>query len=408
MAARSCTDTSYARKASSDLPSSQPIGGKPIFIKHKDIPSVNENTLTNQEVYKCLLSSVQGREIKGVQKIGGLWRLYIESQNSRIKLITNGINMRNANVTVYDTNPFLSAGKENSLRLVIRDIPLSAHDTLIADELDKLNCKILGPIIYQRLRVDGQLTDCFTGDRVVYIQPPPKPLPRFLTFGPFKGKIFHFGQIPSTQRSTVVCSRCLSEGHHRSLCSNPVVCRRCKQPGHLQMQCLFDATPTSQSSSFDSHVEDRTAATASPAEQAIDKLLASKRQASSLHHDNQTPSQAKITQYLIGDRDRSTAMRDPATTVTLTTHGSNATVLSADVSDAPDHDTRGVFRSHSTIATDDSSSDVTLSEDDVTVHELSELSAESPVLPKHTTKTKSAIVKQKRKQKSLQKLPKKK
>ena len=25
--------------------------------------------------------------MKGVQKIGGLWRLYIESQNSRIKLI---------------------------------------------------------------------------------------------------------------------------------------------------------------------------------------------------------------------------------------------------------------------------------------------------------------------------------
>ena len=143
------TDTSsYAKKAGSVPPAAKPFGGKPVFIKHKDIPSVDEKVLTNQELYKCLLGSVQGREIKGVQKIGGLWRLYIESQSTRIKLITNGLTLRSANVAVYDTNPFLSAGQENSLRLLIKDIPLSVHDSLLIDGLDKMNCKIVGSVIY--------------------------------------------------------------------------------------------------------------------------------------------------------------------------------------------------------------------------------------------------------------------
>ena len=65
-----------------------------------------------------------------------------------------------------------------------------------------------------------------------------------MNFGLFKGKIFHYGQLPSTTRPKVVCSRCLSEGHHRSQCSGPVVCRRCNQPGHIQQDCTRDDTPT--------------------------------------------------------------------------------------------------------------------------------------------------------------------
>ena len=265
--------------------------------------------MTNEDMYKCLLRSVQGREIKGVQMIGGLWRLYIENQDTRVKLITNGVNMRNANVAVYDTNPFLTNGKENSLRLLIKDIPLSAHESLIIDELERMKYKVMGSVIYQRLRVDGQLTDCLTGDRVVYIEQPPTPLPRNMNFGLFKAKVFHFGQIPSTTRSTVVCSNCLSEGHHRSQCGSPVICRRCKQPGHIQQECSFETPPTSPSRDHANGNVTPPPAGAVPPTQGTEQPSVSGHQAdagpvrdSSAHHDNQTPrAQANITQYLKGE-----------------------------------------------------------------------------------------------------------
>ena len=129
--------STYATKASITTPLDNPIGGKPVFIKHKDIPSHDERPTTNGDVYKCLLRVIPANQIRGIQKIGGLWRIYIESQSARIQLITNGLDFRNVNIAVYDSNPFIIDGKENCLRLLIKDVPLSVHDTMIINELEK-------------------------------------------------------------------------------------------------------------------------------------------------------------------------------------------------------------------------------------------------------------------------------
>ena len=417
-------NTSYATTAGRDIPTAKPIGGKPVFVKHKDIPSVEEKMITNQDMYKCLSGSVQCREIKGVQKIGGLWRLYIESQEARIKLITSGLNMRNANIAVHDTNPFLTNGNENNLRLFIKDVPLSVHESLIIAELEKLKYKVVGPVIYQKLRVDGQLTDCLTGDRVVYIQQPSKALPRIMTFGLFKARIFHFGQFASSNQASVVCSRCLNEGHHRSQCNSPVVCRRCKQPGHLQLQCAvdFQTPPTSPRRDRASGTTPLPTGDSVPPAQAIDELISLGRQAtaSAVHdHDNQTRaqapgSQARITQYFKGDRDSS---QRPIVN-TSTEASTPIATREGPPSDAHDHSRSNAqihshpcshtqadahTRSHSQ---SDASSEESLSDDDGLSEEISEISVESPELPKKAGKEKK-MQQKKRKQKSLQKLPKK-
>ena len=405
MAAR--TQTPYATKASHEIPTVNPIGGKPVFIKHKDIPSTEEKLISNQDIYKCLLGCVQSREIKGVQKIGGLWRLYIETQETRIKLITSGLNVRNANVAVHDTNPFLTDGNENNLRLLIKDIPLSAHDSLITDELGKLKHKVVGPVIYQRLRVDGQLTDCFTGDRIVYIRQPSTPLPRNMNFGLFKAKVFHYGQLPSTTSSTVVCSRCLDRGHHRSQCSNPVVCRRCKQPGHLQLQCSvdFETPPTSPKKDRASGTPSAVEAAAAPPAQSIDELISSGRRAAehSSLHDNQTRAQAKITQYLTGDRGCSSS--SPRPRINSSTSASTPAATRTETV-APSTNTSDIRDLHSQSHSSEASSEESLSDDDGT-EDMSEISVESPELPRNPVKE-SKIKQKKRKQKSQQKPPKKK
>ena len=138
--------------------------------------------------------------------------------------------MRNVCVAVYDSNPFLVHG-EDTLRLRIKDIPLSASDTLITDELESRKCKPIGKIIHDRLRVDGKLTDCLTGDRIVYIERPKQSLPRSITFGLFHGRVFHPGQQPDDS-SNVTCSKCLVTGHHRSKCTQDVKCKLCHKSGH--------------------------------------------------------------------------------------------------------------------------------------------------------------------------------
>ena len=136
---------------------------------------------------------------------------------------------------VYDKNPYLPHESENALRVLIKDIPLSVHESIILDELEAKNCKINGHVIYPKLRVDGKLTQCLTGDRVLYIDPPTQPLPRFMRFHSFRARVFHHGQ-PTTE-ANVTCSQCLQAGHHRSKCNNEMVCRLCKNVGHMQNVC---------------------------------------------------------------------------------------------------------------------------------------------------------------------------
>ena len=68
-----------------------PVRGKPVFVKHLDIPNANERDFYNEHMYKALAQKVPSKEITGIQKIRGLWRLYIENQKTRINLITLGL-----------------------------------------------------------------------------------------------------------------------------------------------------------------------------------------------------------------------------------------------------------------------------------------------------------------------------
>ena len=185
--------SSYARMTSPDVAPEGPSPGKPVFVMNQDIPG--ERNVDLQDMYKALCKSVDTKNIVGVQRIGGLWRLYIAERELRIKLITEGLQIRNASVRVYDKNPYLLHENENAVRVVIKDVPLSVHESVIRDGLESANCKIYGPITYPKLRVDGKLTQCLTGDRAVYIDPPPQPLPRYMHFHSLEPAFFTTGNL---------------------------------------------------------------------------------------------------------------------------------------------------------------------------------------------------------------------
>ena len=208
-------------------------GPKPVFVQTRDIPK-GTAPISGEQLYISLAKIVQSEEITGVQRIGALWRVYLNSHDSRVKLITNGLELRGVTVPVYDTNPFTQAKNEHLTRVTIRDVPLSVSDELISQTLAKLKCKVRGEIMRQKLRVNGQLTSCLNGDRVCFIEPPSQPLPRQITVGNlFHGKLFHIGQPQSVTK----CSKCLADGHSAFQCQNQVKCRTCLKPGHMSSTC---------------------------------------------------------------------------------------------------------------------------------------------------------------------------
>ena len=58
-------------------------------------------------------------DVKCVQKDRYFWRIYVNTKESRTKLLTEGIDLRNTNVKVYDTNPY-SAGTCNPFENVLK------------------------------------------------------------------------------------------------------------------------------------------------------------------------------------------------------------------------------------------------------------------------------------------------
>ena len=127
-----------------------PQGPKPVFI----------------QVYLSLSRSIDRH------CIGSLWRIYANSHEARVKLIYNGLVIRNTTIPVYDTNPYTKEKNEHLTRVLIKDIPLLVGDELIKSTLEKLKCQVRSEIIRQKLRVNGELIDCLNGDRVCFVDPP--------------------------------------------------------------------------------------------------------------------------------------------------------------------------------------------------------------------------------------------
>ena len=122
----------------------------------------------------------------------------------------------------------------------MKNVPLSADDGIIERTLNLYDCDI-EHISREKLRVDGRLTNCETGDRLVISKIITKPLPRFIRMGRYNAKVYHQGQPQESntdsQSSTRVCHKCLQPGHLFYNCENDWVCKLCKQPGHKVIDC---------------------------------------------------------------------------------------------------------------------------------------------------------------------------
>ena len=228
---------------------------EPVFFLNNEVDQLEGKWLNTLEVCLSVCDVISNENsVEGAQRIGGLWRVYVTDEETRVNLLSTGINLRGNQVALKDKNPFLNLWFENieTTRLFIRNIPLSYDNKEIEKSLKDKGVHMLGPLKYARARtLAGKLTNFKTGDRFVDIEIPKEPLPKKQAMGVFTASLYHKEQNQSKEE--VECGNCRQKGHIRRDCKNEPVCYDCLQTGHkkgsevcLKVQKDFETQSLSQ------------------------------------------------------------------------------------------------------------------------------------------------------------------
>ena len=208
---------------------------KPVYLRNRDIQTNKKDPITDSAL-ACAVGEVIS-DIVCIQRDRDLWRIYVDSIESRKLLVSDGFTLQNISVSVFDTNPF-SAGTENPneevVRVTIRGIPLSVEDSCITKTLEKLGAELTSDIKYEKIRNPSthKMTEILNGNRFVYMKKMASGqfLPKHSECAGLKCTISHKGQ-PTNNRS-LKCTNCWADDHTRFQCEYETCCKVCKKPGH--------------------------------------------------------------------------------------------------------------------------------------------------------------------------------
>ena len=216
----------------------------PVFIKHTDLGVENNQQLKEYVICKELCKVIDRDELEGVQRVRGLWRLYLTTAEARLKLLTAGFVFNGIAVSLYDQNPFRlietsSDPLQKMTKVTISNLPLSICNEEIEVMLKSMDCEMQTKVGYDFVRDDeNNLTTIKNGNRSVlvaseYIQD--HPLPRNAYCGNWRCSIFYFNQ----PKPVVKCFNCGRTGHTQNRCRLERVCKACGNTGHFEgtVQC---------------------------------------------------------------------------------------------------------------------------------------------------------------------------
>ena len=210
-----------------------PLSGTPaVFVKAQDI--INSYTVKDYTVCKAVAEKIGAPNLVGCQRIGKIWRVYPKTTESRVKLLTNKIDIGGQLVHVYGENPMRTGAKDpqqSITKITVKDLPLSKGNTALQTYLEGNNVKLTRRIEYSKARdpETHELSEWLNGDRICFAESFSQPLPRTAMVGDTVVRIFHDGQVTQNNK---LCTRCFSTEHYRGRCPNPPSCNRCRLPGH--------------------------------------------------------------------------------------------------------------------------------------------------------------------------------
>ena len=179
----------------------------PVYTKHSTLGATRHDTQLPYRLYLAANTMVPSH-CKCVQQVKGLWKIYPATIEARNKLLESGIMFKKHKISLLDRDPFLT-DKIPSEKIIFRDVPLDVPDDEVIQFLrEHSNVTLRSSIVCDRIRDNNNhLTDCFNGNRHVYVQSGFTPvLPEIATIGNHKCRIYHESQALS-------CKRCHEDGH---------------------------------------------------------------------------------------------------------------------------------------------------------------------------------------------------
>ena len=208
---------------------------KPVYLRNTDIQTDKSNLVTDFELCEAVSKEIE--DVRCIQRDRDLWRIYVGSKDSRAKILSQGLEIRNVNTRVFDTNPY-SAGlrkpTDSVLKITVKGVPLSVDDSEVMKMLSKFNLEFTSDLKYEHIRhpVTKKMTGVMNGNRFIYVKPlgSDRFLPRTSHCAGLKCTIYHYGQ-PSNKRK-MLCTICWEDTHFRQNCSNNPKCKVCKEEGH--------------------------------------------------------------------------------------------------------------------------------------------------------------------------------
>lgn len=205
----------------------------PIFFKASDVP--NFKTLKEFEVCKAVFEIIGQDNLQGCQRIRGLWRIYVKTDEDRIKLITNRITLRNQSIGLYKNNPFRSgieSPDQEVVKVTITDVPLSKGNSgiekfILEHKLEKTSDLQFGKVRDEETK---EFTDILSGSRIVFVKEFENHIPRRVNISGSTANVYYAGQV--VQKRPMLCTNCYSTEHYKSQCQNEKACIKCKETDH--------------------------------------------------------------------------------------------------------------------------------------------------------------------------------
>ena len=170
----------------------------PLFLKSSTLSATPNSPINGLDLCYALEKASGKGTVDGVQRIGGLFRIYLKTEKAREDLLISGFNFNNCNVSLLGLNPFSAAADQATptTKIIIGGIPLSVAESEIEKALLEKGVKLKSDIKLEHYRdQDGKLTSFKTGRRFLYSELPKLNLDPFLKIGLWNASIFYREQI---------------------------------------------------------------------------------------------------------------------------------------------------------------------------------------------------------------------
>ena len=183
----------------------------PLFCRSKDFQFQDGEEFCDYYVAEAVGKTIGSDNLTGVQPLRFIWKIYVRSVQTRVELLSKGINFRGRNITVYDANPDYNhlEGYETTEKVTFRDLPLNVPNSEVKNFIESKGITLASEIKYGTVRTpDGYFHPTIkNGDRYVYVKTPlPQVLPKAAMIDENKTRINHRSQ-------SIVCKACHHFGH---------------------------------------------------------------------------------------------------------------------------------------------------------------------------------------------------